>query len=56
MNADPTGGREPGAADEAREPVSEPTPEPAPEDDLVLATARRIIAADAAIIHRLGTI
>ena len=36
--------------------VSEPAAEPTPEDDLIMATARRIIATDAAIIHRLGTI
>jgi hypothetical protein len=38
-------------------PALAPTPaDELPDHDLVMATARRIIASDAAIIHRLGTI
>jgi hypothetical protein len=42
----------------AEEPVEEGAEERAGEadHDLVMATARRIIATDAAIIHRLGTV
>ena len=41
-----------------QEIVEESLDEPAEEadHDLVMATARRIIASDAAIIHRLGTV
>ena len=54
MSTESTGERDP-------EPVDDAQDAPVPDadllaDDLVLATARRIIAADAAIIHRLGTI
>ncbi|MEY9930166.1 hypothetical protein ABH926_004808 [Catenulispora sp. GP43] len=40
--------------DTSEETVEEPAEEA--DHDLVMATARRIVASDAAIIHRLGTV
>ena len=54
MSKNSTGERDPEPVDGTQDA---PVPDAdLPTDDLVLATARRIIAADAAIIHRLGTI
>lgn len=43
-------------ADEATEEATEEADTEEADHDLVMATARRIITSDAAIIHRLGTV
>jgi hypothetical protein len=48
-NLDPAASEEPPEERESEEPMDA-------DHDLVMATARRVIATDAAIIHRLGTI
>jgi hypothetical protein len=45
-----------GEPEKTDEPRPDPAHDPEAEHDLVMAAARRIIATDAAIIHRLGTV